>query len=61
VQGRIVQTLEERGWASLEELAQATGAPREEVAKHCNLLVSEQEIYLTEREGRSVYAITGVL
>lgn len=61
VQGRIVQTLQERGWASLDELAQAIQAPRAEITKQCNLLVSEHEIFLTEHEGRSVYALHGVV
>lgn len=55
VQGRILATLQERGWASLDELVQAIGVPRDEVLKGCGLLVKEEEIHMGRREGRSVY------
>jgi hypothetical protein len=59
VQGQILETLQERGWASLDELVQATGAPREEVLRECGVLVKEEEIHMGRREGRSVYVYPG--
>ncbi len=59
VQGRILATLQERGWASLDELVQAIGVPRDEVLKECGLLVKEEEIHMGRREGRSVYICQG--
>jgi Fe2+ or Zn2+ uptake regulation protein len=59
LQGRIVETLHERGWASLEELVQAIGVPREEVLRECGRLVKEEEIEMDRREGRAVYVCRG--
>lgn len=59
VQGRILATLQERGWASLDELVQAIGVPRDEVLKECGLLVKEEEIHMGRREGRAVYICQG--
>ncbi len=58
-QGRIVAIVEERGWASLEELAQATGAPRPEVRRECEALVREGELNATQREGLAVFVRVG--
>lgn len=59
LQGRILATIQERGWASPEELVQATGASREEVLRECGALVREEEIKMDRREGRSVYVTRG--
>lgn len=57
VQGQILETLQDRRWASLDELVQAVGAAREEVLKQCGALVREEEIRMERREGRAVYII----
>jgi hypothetical protein len=57
--GRIVAIVEERGWASLEELVQATGATRPEVRRECETLVREGEINTTQREGLTVFVRSG--
>jgi hypothetical protein len=53
--GRIVETVKERGYACLEELVQAVGAPREEVLRECGALLKQGEIQMDRREGRPVY------
>ncbi|MDX6625425.1 MAG: hypothetical protein QOE56_414 [Solirubrobacterales bacterium] len=53
--GRILETVEERGYASLDELAQATGCSREEVRRACAALQVEEELKMEQRNGRSVY------
>lgn len=55
LQGRILSTLQDRVYASADELAQATGASREEVIKECGVLLREEEIRMERREGRSVF------
>jgi biotin operon repressor len=55
LQGRIITTLQDRGYASADELAQATGASREEVVKECGVLLRDEEIHMERREGRSVF------
>ncbi len=55
VQGRLLATIDDRGSASAEELAQAVRAPREEVQKECGALVREEEIQMARRDGRAVY------
>jgi len=55
LQGRILALIEERGWATLDELVQATNAPRKEVLRECDVLVREGEIYITQRENHSAY------
>lgn len=55
LQGRLLATLEDRGSASLEELAQAVRTPREEVERECGGLIREEEIRMARRNGRPVY------
>jgi biotin operon repressor len=55
LQGRILTTLQDRGYASADELAQATGASRAEVVQECGVLLKEEEIHMERREGRAVY------
>ncbi|MBK5219780.1 MAG: hypothetical protein JJE35_08340 [Thermoleophilia bacterium] len=55
VQGRLLATIEDRGSASVDELAQAVGAPREEVQRECGALIREEEIRMARRDGRAVY------
>lgn len=55
VPGLIVTTVRDRGYATLEELVQATGAPRDEVLRQCGILVAEEEIQMDRRDGRAVY------
>lgn len=55
LQGRLLETIEDRGSASAEELAQAIRAPREEVQKACGAMVREEEIRMASRDGRPVY------
>jgi biotin operon repressor len=55
LQGRILITLQDRGYASADELVQATGASRDEVVKECGVLLRQEEIHMERREGRSVF------
>jgi biotin operon repressor len=59
LQGRIIAIVEERGWASVEELVQATGSARPEVRRACEAMVREGEIDATQREGRTVFVRAG--
>jgi hypothetical protein len=59
MQGRLLATLEDRGSASLEELAQAVRASREEIEKECGALIREEEIHMARRDGRAVYVSQG--
>jgi hypothetical protein len=59
MQGRLLATLEDRGSASLEELAQAVRASREEIQKECGTLIREEEIRMARRDGRAVYVSQG--
>lgn len=55
VQGRIMEILQERGWASADELAQVVGVPRELIVKECGALLRQEEIRMERRDGRPVY------
>ncbi len=55
IQGRLLATLNDRGSASLEELAQAVRASREAVEKECGALIREEKIRMARRDGRAVY------
>lgn len=55
IQGRLLATLQDRGSASLEELAQAVRAPREKIERECGGLIREEEIRMARRNGRPVY------
>ncbi|HEX6780545.1 MAG TPA: FaeA/PapI family transcriptional regulator [Solirubrobacterales bacterium] len=55
--GRIVAFVEERGWASLEELVQATGVTHPEVRQACEALVREGEIRTMQRGGVTVFVL----
>jgi predicted ArsR family transcriptional regulator len=59
MQGRLLATLEDRGSASLEELAQAVRASREVIEKECGVLIREEEIRMARRDGRAVYVSQG--
>jgi hypothetical protein len=52
---RLLATIQDRGSATLDELVQATGAPREQVLKECGALISKEEIRMGRRDGRPVY------
>lgn len=56
---RIVTFIEERGWASLEELVQAAGASRPEVQQACEALVREGGIRTMQRGGLTVFVCVG--
>jgi hypothetical protein len=56
-QGRIVTTIEDRGLASLEELAQAARISIERAERECASLIVEGVIGMTRRDGRSVYVM----
>jgi DNA-binding Lrp family transcriptional regulator len=58
LQGRIVSIIEERGWASVDELVQATGATRPEVQRQVEALVREGEITAKQHEGVIVFVRT---
>ena len=59
LQGRILATVETRGWASLDELVQAVEASREQVVEAVGALVREEELRMDRRNGRAVYVIWG--
>lgn len=58
-QGRILATLEDRGLASAQELAEVVRASCEEVEKECGTLIREEEIHMARRGGRPVYVTQG--
>jgi hypothetical protein len=60
LQGRLLSIVQDRASASLEELAQATGAPLEEVRRMCGALIAEGEIQMGRRDGRPVYVVRRV-
>jgi hypothetical protein len=55
LQGRILMLLQDRGSASLDELAQALGAPGEQILRECGSLIRQEEIRMGRRDGRPVY------
>ncbi len=57
LQGRILILLEDRSWASEEEIVQATGATPEEVEAVCAALVAEGEIEMRRMQGRDGYVV----
>jgi hypothetical protein len=59
LQGRLLATIQDRGWASLDELAQAMDAPREQVRRECGALIREEEARMDRRDGRPVYVSVG--
>jgi hypothetical protein len=59
-QGRILTLLEDRGSASLSELAQALRTPLEQARKECGALIREEEICMARRDGQPVYALQRV-
>jgi predicted transcriptional regulator len=59
LQGRLLATILDRGWASREELAQAVGATQEQVRDTCGTLIREEEIHMEPRGGRTVYVARG--
>jgi hypothetical protein len=52
---RLLETIEDRGSASPEELVQATGASLEEVQTTCGALVAAERIRMARRDNRAVY------
>ena len=57
LQGRIVETIEDRSSATAEELAQALGVPLDRIIDACGVLQAEGEIHMNSRNGRPVYVI----
>lgn len=60
LQGRLLAVVQDRASASLEELAQAVGAPLEEVRRGCGALIAEGEIQMGRRDGKPVYVVRRV-
>lgn len=58
-QGLVLTTIEDRGFASLEELRQATRLSEPEVEAICGGLIREGEIEMERRNGRPVYIRKG--
>jgi hypothetical protein len=58
-QGIILAAVEDRGFASLEELRQATRLSEQEVLAICGALIREREIEMDRRNGRPVYIRKG--
>jgi hypothetical protein len=54
-QGRILTLIDDRGYASATELAQATGISLEGVRSECGALIAEGELRMARREGQGVY------
>jgi|GEM_PF-3201294 len=57
LQGRIVMTIKDRGYASPEELGQAIGEPVDRVLEVCAALQAEEEIRMNRHGGRAVYVL----
>jgi len=57
LQGRILSVLHDRASATLDELAQATRAPTEEIKQVCWSLIREDEAHMEKRDGRTVYVV----
>lgn len=55
LEGLILETVEARGYASLDELVQATGYLREDVRDACGALQIQDELRMEQRNGRPVY------
>jgi len=55
LQGRIVTTIKDRGYASAEELGQTLGEPVDRVLEACGALQVEEEIHMSRRGGKAVY------
>ncbi len=56
-QGSLLAIIEERSFASVEELGQATGLPTDEVERECGTLIREGEIRMARSNGRPVYIL----
>lgn len=57
LEGRILAIVADRTFASLEELAQATGASTEEVRRVCGGLIAERELQMSRHDDRPVYVV----
>jgi len=57
LQGRLLAVIHDRTSASLEELAQATSTPPEEVRRACGALIAEGELQMGRRNGHPVYVV----
>jgi hypothetical protein len=57
LEGLIVATVEDRASASLDELAQTTKAPQDDVKRICGGLVRDEELRMSSRNGRPVYVL----
>jgi hypothetical protein len=55
LEGLILETVEARGYASLDELVQATGYLREDVRDACGALQIQDELRMEQRNGRPVH------
>jgi hypothetical protein len=55
--GRILSVIHDRASATLDELAQATRAPKEEVKQVCWTLIREGEVHMEKRDRRTVYVV----
>jgi DNA-binding transcriptional ArsR family regulator len=55
LEGLILEIAEARGYASLDELVQATGYLREDVRDACGALQIQDELRMEQRNGRPVY------
>jgi hypothetical protein len=53
--GRILETVEQRNYATPAEVAQASGLPLEESEKVCGELLAEEELKMDRIDGRPVY------
>jgi hypothetical protein len=56
-QGRILTTIEDRGSASVEELAQAARISIDQAERECGSLIVEGVIHMTRHSGRPMYVM----
>jgi hypothetical protein len=55
LQGRVLNAVQSRGFATLGDLVQVTGGSSEEVLEVCGLLIRENEIHMERRNGNPGY------
>jgi hypothetical protein len=54
LEGRVLAMIQDRGSPYLDELPQATGASLEQIRNVCGALVREEEIHMSQRNGRPI-------
>lgn len=57
--GHIFTLIQDRGWTSGEEIGQALDLSAEQVRAECGVLIREEKIQMSRRNGKVVYLIAG--